>query len=102
LLLNVARFRAAARVLCRLDAGEELLLDGAVGRSWTSRFPACCRICVVGAVTRLWSALHPPRDEGTSRFPLAKCMLLPLTRAPPQVRCVAHLAIHPSLVSFLS
>ena len=38
LLLDVARFRAAARVLCRLDAGEQLLLDGAVGRSWTSRF----------------------------------------------------------------
>jgi hypothetical protein len=38
LLLDVARCRAAARVLCRLDAGEELRLDAAVGRSWTSRF----------------------------------------------------------------
>jgi hypothetical protein len=38
LLLDVARFRPAVRVLCRLDAGEELRLDAAVGRSWTSRF----------------------------------------------------------------
>jgi hypothetical protein len=27
--------------LCRLDAGEGLRLDAAVGRSWTSRFPSC-------------------------------------------------------------
>ncbi len=86
LLLDVARCRAAARVLCRLDAGEKLRLDAAVGRSWTSRFPSSAASLALSA---LW--LRPPLGilhvtQGTSRFPLAKCRRLPLTRAPPPVR----------------
>jgi hypothetical protein len=55
LLLDVARCRAAARVLCRLDAGERLRLDAAVGRSWTSRFPTFYHTPTSGKDTKVSS-----------------------------------------------
>ena len=52
---------------------------------------------ILGAVALLWAARNPPRDEGHQGFLFCKCQaLLPLTRASPQGRSVAHLHNSPS------
>jgi hypothetical protein len=71
LLLNVARCRTAVRVLCRLDAGEELRLDAAVGCAWTAHFQVFC----LNPPSYLLSS---PKRSRHHRFPLYKSPQAPL------------------------
>ena len=69
------KISAAARVLCRLDAGEQLLLDGAAALldvALPSLLPHPCR--------RRFCALSSARNlpcTKTPRFPLCKCRPAP-------------------------